>query len=132
MRRAFVGLLWIMGVASLANGAWMIAHAWTWFTTLPGVIDTGAVNSHFIHDVGVVYLLCGAGFMWCARNLAAARPVFVGITLFFVLHAAGHVAEILTGALPSSHWWIDLPLVFAPALVLGWFLLPAQWRRVAA
>ena len=132
MRRAFVGLLWVMGLGSIANGAWMLAHVWSWFTTLPGVIDTGAVNAHFIHDVGIAYALCGAGFIWCARNLADARPVFVGITLFFVGHALGHVAEILAGQLPSSHWWIDLPLVFAPAVLLGVLALPGNWRRVAA
>jgi hypothetical protein len=97
MRRAFVAFLWLMGLASLANGAWMMAHAWSWFTFLPGVIDTGAVNAHFIHDVGIVYAIAGGGFIWCARNLIAARPVFIGITLFYAGHALGHVAEILAG-----------------------------------
>jgi hypothetical protein len=130
MRRAFVALLWLMGLTSLANGGWMVAHAWSWFTVLPGVMDTGAVNSHFIHDVGAVYVLCGAAFIWCARNLAIARPVYIFVTLFFVLHALGHVAEILAGQLPPRHWWVDLPLVFAPALLLGVIALPGAWRRV--
>lgn len=132
MRRAFVAFLWLMGAVSLANGAWMLAHAWSWFTWLPGVMDTGAVNAHFIHDVGVVYAICGAGFIWCARNLPVARPLFVGITLFFVGHALGHVAEILAGQLPARHWWVDLPLVFAPAVALAAVALPAGWRRVTA
>jgi hypothetical protein len=132
MRPAFVAFLWIMGVVGIANGAWMIAHAWSWFTTLPGVMDTGAVNKHFIHDVGAVYALSGAGFIWCARNLADARPVYVFITLFFVLHALGHVAEILTGLLPPRHWWIDLPLVFAPALALSFIALPGNWRKATS
>ena len=132
MRRGFVGFLWLLGAVSLANGAWMLAHAWSWFTWLPGVMDTGAVNAHFIHDVGIAYAVCGAGFVWCARNLAAARPVFIGITLFFVGHALGHVAEILAGQLPPRHWWVDLPLVFAPALALGALALPNAWRRVTA
>lgn len=132
MRRAFVAFLGVMGAVSLANGAWMLAHAWSWFTWLPGVMDTGAVNAHFIHDVGIAYALCGAGLLWCACNLAIARPVFIGITLFFVGHALGHVAEILAGQLPARHWWVDLPLVFAPALALGTLALPNAWRRVTA
>jgi hypothetical protein len=132
MRGLFVPFLWVMGLTSLANGAWMLAHAWSWFTFLPGVIDTGAVNAHFIHDVGIAYALCGAGFIWCARNLGAARPLFVGITLFFVGHALGHVVEILAGLLPARHWWVDLPLVFAPALILAYLALPGTWRRVAS
>ena len=131
MRAAFVAFLRVMGLVSIANGAWMLAHAWSWFTWLPGVMDTGAVNGHFIHDVGIVYLLCGAGFLWCAMHPDAARPVYLGITLFFVGHALGHVMEILLGQLPHSHWWIDLPLVFAPAVILAWLALPAVWRRVA-
>lgn len=132
MRRAFVAFLQVMGAVSLANGAWMLAHAWSWFTWLPGVMDTGAVNAHFIHDVGIAYAVCGAGLLWCARNLGAARPVFIGVTLFFVGHALGHVAEILAGMLPPRHWWVDLPLVFAPALALGLLALPGNWRRVTA
>lgn len=131
MRTVLIVALWGVGLASVANGAWMIAHAWTWFTMLPGVRDTGAVNSHFIHDVGVVYLLSGAGLVWCVRNPASARPLFVGIALFYVGHALGHVVEILVGQLPPSHWWIDLPLVFAPAALLGALALPGPWRRLA-
>lgn len=130
MRAAFVAFLWVMGGVSLANGLWMLAHAWSWFTWLPGVMDTGAVNGHFIHDVGIVYALSGAGLIWCARNLAAARPVYIGITLFFALHAVGHVAEILLGQLPPRHWWVDLPLVFAPALALSLLALPGSWRKI--
>lgn len=132
MRRAFVAFLWLMGLTSLANGAWMMAHAWSWFTFLPGVMDTGAVNAHFIHDVGIVYAIAGGGFIWCARNLAAARPVFIGITLFYAGHALGHVAEILAGQLPARHWWVDLPLVFAPAIILVAIALPRSWNRLVA
>lgn len=127
----FIALLWVLGVVNLANGAWMLAHAWSWFSWIPGVTDTGDVNAHFVHDVGVVYAICGYGFIWCARHPSIARPVFLGITLFFVGHALGHVFEILLGALPSDHWLIDLPLVFAPALLLCWLAMPARWRRLA-
>ena len=132
MRGAFVGLLWLMGIVSIANGAWMVGHAWSWFTILPGVADTGAVNGHFIHDVVVVYALCGDAFIWCERNIAVARQVYVFVTLFFVLHALGHVGEILLGQLPPRHWWVDLPLIFAPAVLLGAIALPGPWRRVTA
>lgn len=132
MRPLFVAFLWLTGLVSIANGGWMLAHAWSWFTWLPGVLDTGAVNSHFIHDVGIAYALCGAGLIWCASHLPAARPVYLGITLFFAGHALGHVVEILLGQLPPRHWWVDLPLVFAPALALAGFALPPAWRRITS
>ena len=127
----FIAVLWVLGVVSIANGAWMLAHAWSWFSWIPGVTDTGDVNAHLVHDVGIAYAVCGIGLVWCARNPMRGWPVFVGVALFFAGHALGHVVEILAGALPASHWLIDLPLVFAPALLLVWLAVPARWARLS-
>lgn len=132
LRSVFRGFLWLMAVISLGNAVWMLLHAWSWFAWIPGVSDTGSANAHFIHDVGVAYATCGIGFVWCARNLAVARPVYLGITLFFVGHALGHVVEIALGQLPPAHWWIDFPLVFAPAIILLCTAMPRPWRRLTA
>lgn len=126
--RTLTTLCWVLGVVSLLNATWMLLHAWSWFAWIPGVTDTGDANAHFIHDVGIAYAVCGAGLLWCTRGAPGARPVYLGVTAFFVGHALGHVLEILLGALPPSHWLIDLPLVFAPALALAWFALPGHWR----
>lgn len=122
--------LWILGGVSLGNAAWMLAHGWSWFGLVPGVTDTGPANLHLIHDVGVAYAVAGLGLLWCARAGRPAYPVFLGVTLFFVGHALGHVAEILAGQLPPSHWWIDLPLVFLPAALLAAAAVPGAWRRL--
>lgn len=122
--------LWLLALVSAGNALWMLGNAWSWFQRIPGVADTGTANAHFIHDVGIVYLLCALGLVWCTRNVARAYPLFVGISAFFVGHALGHVAEILAGALPHSHWLIDVPLVFVPALFLGALALPPVWRRL--
>ena len=126
-RSVFTAALWLLAIVSLLNAVWMLTHAWSWFEWIPGVADTGSANAHFIHDVGIAYAVCGVGLFWTTRNIATARPVYLGITAFFVGHALGHVLEILLGALPHSHWLIDIPLVFAPAAVLWWFALPKQW-----
>ncbi len=52
------------------------------------------------------------------------------MTLFTSGHALGHVAEILAGLLPAAHWLVDLPLVFAPALLLLWLSRRAQWEAL--
>lgn len=130
MPRVFPAFLIILGWVSLANGLWMMLHAWSWFEWIPGVSDTGEANAHFIHDVGIAYAVCGLGLIWCARNLSEARPVFIGITLFNVGHALGHVIEISIGQLPPSHWLIDLPLVFLPSALLGLAALPNNWARL--
>lgn len=127
----FVATLRLLALASSANGLWMLLHAWSWFSLIPGVANTGEANAHLIHDVGVAYLVCGIGLFWCARDPRRAHAVFVGVTLFFVGHAIGHMIEILFGLLPHSHWLIDLPLVFGPAILLAWLAMPARWRRLS-
>ena len=106
-----------------------------WFADLPAAVpDTGPFNSHFVRDLGVVFTVCGVGFAWCAENLEEALPVHLGITAFYAGHAATHVADILSGRLPASHWWIDMPAVFAPTvlLVLMAFGLPRSPRPTAS
>lgn len=130
MQRAFRGFLWLMAAASLGNAIWMLGHGWSWFGLIPGVTDTGPPNLHLIHDVGVAYAVAGLGLLWCARRGRPSYPVFAGVALFFIGHALGHIVEILAGFLPSSHWWIDIPLVFLPATLLAAAAAPGAWRRL--
>jgi hypothetical protein len=109
----------IFGVGTLANGLWMLISPFTWYTQLPAAVpDTGPINIHFVHDIGVMFSIAGAGAMWCAKNLERCAPVHVLVTGLVAGHALVHFAEILAGKLPPSHWLIDLPLVFVPALIL--------------
>jgi hypothetical protein len=123
----------ILGIGSLANGLWMLASPASWYVGVPAAVpDTGPLNTHFVHDIGVVFVVVGLGALWCARNLERCAPVHWGITLFYAGHALVHVAEIAVGILPHSHWWIDLPLVFLPAVLLVATGLPPLRRRLLA
>lgn len=118
-------LLNIFGASSIGNGLWMLLFAQNWYDNMPVAIhDTGPLNTHFVHDIGLVYLIAGLALLWCASNLPKSFNVFIGILLFYVGHALIHVVEILLGLLPPTHWWIDFPLVFLPAIVLI-FLVPS-------
>jgi hypothetical protein len=133
LRRAAKIFYGLLGLGSLANGLWMLASPASWFTGIPaGVPDTGPINVHFVHDIGVVFCVVGIGALWCARNLERCLPVHWGITMFYAGHALVHVAEISTGLLPHAHWWIDAPLTFAPAVALVVIGLPPVWRRIVA
>lgn len=112
-------LLNLMGASSVGNGLWMLLFAENWYNNMPVAIhDTGPLNTHFVHDIGLVYLIAGFALLWCANNLNKCLKVFLGVLLFYVGHALIHVIEILLGLLPPSHWWIDFPLVFVPAMAL--------------
>jgi hypothetical protein len=119
MRRAIDGFYYLLAAGSAANGLWMLVAPVGWFTGVPAAVtDTGPVNVHFVHDLGVVFLIAALAAFWCARQPSPRNPAHVGLTLFYSGHALVHVAEILAGRLPPSHWWIDAPLVFLPAVLL--------------
>ena len=106
-------------VVSVINGIWMLFFPMSWYSYFPAAIPhTGPFNSHFVRDLGVTYLVVALGFGWCAANLERSRPVHLGLTIFFAGHALIHLVELLTGHLPPSHWLIDTPVVFVPALIL--------------
>jgi len=106
-------------VFSFVNGAWMLLFPRLWYTDFPADIPhTGPFNPHFVRDLGVVYLVVALAFAWSARNLDRSRPVHVALTVFFVGHALIHVVDIVSGNLPHSHWLIDAPGVFMPALIM--------------
>jgi hypothetical protein len=116
---------------SLVNGAWMLSSPLSWYTHLPAAVPhTGPFNPHFVRDIGVAYLVAALGFGWCALHPGRCRPVHIGLTVFFVGHALIHVFEILAGQLPSTHWLIDAPGVFVPALVLLILAVPSVRRRM--
>jgi len=108
-----------MGAVSIGNGLWMLFFAENWYFNLPaGIEDTGPLNTHFVHDIGLVYTIAGLAALYCARNISNCWYVHLGLTLFTVGHALIHVVEILLGLLPPSHWLIDLPLLFVPAVLI--------------
>lgn len=117
-------------LSSFVNGIWMLFFPLSWYTDFPAAIPhTGPFNAHFVRDLGVTYLVVALGFGWCALHLERSRPVHLGLTIFFVGHALIHLLEILTGRLPGTHWLIDTPMVFVPALLLIIFAVPSMRRR---
>ena len=51
---------WIVGLGLLANGLTMLANPDAWYGLLPGVVQTGPFNPHFVRDIGAAYLVTGA------------------------------------------------------------------------
>ena len=129
-------VLWIFRLAAfvmIVNGLWMELHAFHWFSTIPaGLADTGHPNGHFIRDVGLCYLIFGVALLWCCRQLAERRAVFLCVAAFMAGHALGHVAELLLGVLPPSHWLLDLPLVLAPGALFAVFVMTRPWLWLVA
>ncbi len=122
-------VFWIVGLLNLAHGVWMLLSPESWYHGLPAAVpDTGPLNVHFVRDIGSAFMTIGVAFCVAAVRAAYRQGVLLAATLFFVLHAAVHVADMLSGRLHQGHWLIDLPGVFLPAIVLAVLCLPRWWR----
>lgn len=128
-RRDSLGIvLWVLGLVLVANATWMLFAPGGWYENVPaGVPDTGPFNFHFVRDIGATYLTVGLGLVWAAREPAFRVPLVTVAALFHLLHAVTHVLDTLADRLPASHWLVDFPGVYLPALALL-AATAAAWR----
>ncbi len=128
--RAF---FWLFGAINVANGLWMLVAPASWYHGLPaGVPDTGPLNVHFVRDIGAAFTTIGVALWMAAPEAPRRRGVLVAAAVFYVLHALIHLSDLVSGRLDAAHWLIDLPGVFAPALVLAVLSLPRWWEAERA
>jgi hypothetical protein len=121
MRRldAWGWLLFALGAGTLGNALWMLAGPMHWYAELPAAVpDTGPFNPHFVRDIGCAFFTVGVALVWAAFAPAWRFPLVVVAALFLGAHALLHVYDTASGNLPASHWWLDFPGVYLPALVL--------------
>ncbi|MFT4571398.1 MAG: hypothetical protein ACI8TX_001101 [Hyphomicrobiaceae bacterium] len=127
-RDRWFGILLAFGFGNLATGVWMLADPQGWYLTLPaGIPDTGPLNEHFIRDLGSTFSVMGFACFAAAVQPRLRVPAIGAVTLFYVMHAGVHVTDTLAGRLPSSHWAIDFPGVYLPAIILA-VVLALLWR----
>ena len=112
-------LLWIFAVANVANGLWMLFDPAGCMSACRLRCPTRGRSTR-------------TGCATSALRSASAASVSVGVRrissvlcrcssasrFFYGGHAITHVADIVEGRLPPSHWLIDTPLVFAPTIML--------------
>jgi uncharacterized protein YjeT (DUF2065 family) len=105
------------------NGLYMLAMPDAWYATVPGVVETGPANHHFIRDIGLAYLAAG-----CATVLGALGGgwrLFAVAAIFIGGHAIFHVVEYFTGH-PPSHLVEDLVFIHLPGVALIFLALRSR------
>ncbi len=111
-------LTWIViGVSLAANGLFMLFAPLTWYGVVPGVVETGPFNPHFVRDIGCAYIVAGGGLLWLLRD-PRAWPAAMASGAFLALHAATHVWDFALGRIELAHFASDLVLVILPALLV--------------
>ena len=108
----------VIASVNILNGLWMIIAPKHWYYNLPaGVPVFGPLNYHFIRDIGCIFFLLGIGLIFAGFYLSYRLPLFTMNTAFYFLHMFVHIHEVVSGRVPLSMFWIDLPLVYVPAII---------------
>ena len=109
---------WILpGLLALNGAVMMLAPAW-WYPRVPGVIETGPLNDHFVRDIGAAYLACALALGWALANPAKGLGVALAAATFLCLHSLIHLITPFCGtALPWPLLLRDFPGVFLPAII---------------
>lgn len=122
-----VGLAcWFLVVLFGLNGAVMLLLPYPWYLAVPGVIETGPFNDHFVRDVGAAYLACAVAMAFGVRDLARHAGAVAAAATFQTAHAVIHLVTPFCGdSLPWPLLARDFPGVFLPTLLSVWVAVTA-------
>lgn len=95
-------LLILLGLFHVANGALMLLAPGLWYTMVPGVIDTGPLNQHFIYDIGMAFVASGAMLVLGARAGRASAVLAGAGAAWPALHALIHIEGWITMGFPAD------------------------------
>ena len=112
-------LFLVMGAGSVANALWMLGGPMHWYTDLPAAVpDTGPFHPHFVRDIGCPAFTAGAA-LGCAAFAPRSPPPPGGPPpRFSTALPCPPLHDTAIGNLPQNHWWLDVPGVYAPAVLL--------------
>jgi len=102
-----------------ANGLAMLVVPANWYAMVPGVVDTGPFNVHFVRDIGIAYVVAGAALVWFAKAAYGA----VGGAGWRVVPGAPRGGPPLGGRDRGEHahqLLVDAPTVFLPPVLALW------------
>lgn len=109
----------VVGAGWVAAGIAIFAWPMLFYMHVPGVLDWGPFNGHFIRDVALAFVACGAAAIYgaCKRRPA----LLVAAAAWPTLHALMHLLMWLHRGLPVDvKASFDGVFVVAPALAMLW------------
>jgi hypothetical protein len=123
MRRTIAG---VFALLTILNGTLMLFDGATWYASVPGVVETGPYNPHFVQDIGAAFAV--AGLALAAR---AWRPIYwpaaVAGAGFLAAHALIHLVMITAGH--DHHAALDLAIIVLPSALALYSAFPNQGER---
>ena len=117
----------LVGLAHAINGVWMLVSPETWYVSIPGVVQSGPLNHHFIQDVGMAFVGSGAFLILGASATRFAGAFAISGATWPLLHTLIHIQGWLMHGLPHDGPRLFSELVGVAGLsVLGGLL---AWLR---
>jgi hypothetical protein len=110
-------LLYLLAAATTAAGLFAFFAPLAFYAAFAEY--TGGTNAHLVRDVGAAYLTAGLAMAWGARVPRWRGPLVSTAAVFLLLHAVGHVIDLVSGAVPLSHVLLDAVQVFVPAILVS-------------
>ena len=110
---------WLLGLGLVANGLFMLTVPAIWYARVPGVVDTGPFNAHFVRDIGAAYLVCGLALVWFAMRPAVRPAAQIGAA-FLAVHALIHLWDTAAGRAAVEQLLVDVPTVLLPPVLAIW------------
>lgn len=111
----------VFALACIGNGIWLLVDPLGWNSLLRMHVEDfgeGDALLHLLRKTGVTYLCVSLAFLWCMVDAAVRTRVHPVLTLFFLLIAGVHAADIVATQAPGQRWLTDFPFIFLPPLVL--------------
>lgn len=129
MDKLITGVALLLGLAMVGNGVFMIVAPESWYWMVPGVPDRGPFNQHFVRDIGFIYFLGGAAFIYGAIYARHQLMLWMVPAAWLGVHAIFHVWEVVVGicgpeSLIEDFGGVTIPALLGLALVYGSYRMP--------
>lgn len=92
-----LALATVLGLASAANGLFMLISPASAYFAVPGVTATGPFNQHFIRDIGLIFLLVAIAILIGFARPMSRVPLWSAAALWLAGHASFHLSEVAVG-----------------------------------
>jgi hypothetical protein len=130
LKTTCIGLAVVLGAGAVINGVFMLVSPDGWYLAVPGVTTTGPFNQHFIRDIGLIFLLLGAGLLIGAAKPGLRSLLWTATAVWLTGHALFHFWEVAVGICGPSALARDFAAVTLPA-ILTWLIALWALRRDA-
>jgi hypothetical protein len=118
----------ILAIPNVANGLMMLVAGHSWYESVPGALETGPFNPHFVQDIGAAFLVSGL-----ALAVRGWRPVYwpaaVAGAAFLAAHGLIHLIAIVAGH--DRHAAFDFLAVVLPSAIALYSAFPTKGEHHA-